>query len=226
MSKKTKLWLYASLIIVFIAISVVLYITFANIESLSSFEKWYQPNINGYIIYVILVIAQVLFLPISTVVIIVPAIMLFSPFQAFYLSLIGLMIGSILAYLFGYFFSAPANRILEKHKKLYKWKNDLSKNSKVLLPYFSIVPIFPDELICIISGIVKINFWYFTAITFIAKVLHLVFICFLGAVIPMHDWWLVLYIAVLFILSYVCYILTKKQTSIKAFILRKKDKKN
>lgn len=215
--KKVSIWISIILIAV---ISVFLYIKLMNVQNMATFKSWFEPSFKGYFLYIILVILQILIIPISTMVIIVPALILYGPWTTFLLTLLGLTIGSILAYYVGFFSSNWANKLLSKNPLFDKWNKELQKNGKILLPYFCIIPIFPDEIICILAGIAKINIWYYTIVTILTRGLHLIFICFLGAIVPMHGWWLVLWLVIFLIISIFCIYLTKKQESIKNWFLK------
>lgn len=221
MIRKSKIFFIILIIILFSIISIFLYIKLSNVENLATFKEWFAPTLKGYLLYFLLVVLQILFIPISTMVLIVPALIMFGAWTTFLITLLALILGSAITFYIGYFCRSFAVKFINKNATFMKWYYELEKNGKFLLPYFSIIPIFPDEIICLLAGVTKMNFWYFLLVTAISRALHLIFVCFLGAIIPMHGWWLVLWIIILLLITYACFILNKKQFKIKEWFNNK-----
>lgn len=199
MGKKVKIILFVSLILS-ISIGLCFFIKYIGLDDLNNIKKLLNDSIYGGIIYIILLALQVVFVPINSLILIIPAIMTFGAFKAFILSFVALLIGSILSYYIGKFFGSNVLKFFAGKQIAEKWQNSLSKNGKFMLPILLIIPIFPDELICMLAGIAKLNFWYFLTVSIFTRFVDLSCICFIGAVLPMYGWWLVLW-AILIIIS-------------------------
>lgn len=197
-----------------------------GLDDLTTFKSILNENAFGALIYVILLTFQVVFIPINSLVLIVPAILTFGAIKAFLLSLIALILGSITAYGLGKFFGNKILHFFTSGESANKWQKVLSQNAKFVLPLFLLVPIFPDELICLIAGIVKINFWYFLVVSIITRIIDLTCICFIGAVIPMHDWWLLLWGFLILVSFILAYIIGKNQEKLQNTIIKITSKKS
>ena len=225
MTKKIKTSLVFIITILFTILSFYLCYKLTEPEFFAYFKSIFQPNFKGYLTYFVIVVLQIIFLPISTMFLIVPALIMFGPWNTFFVTLLALCVGAILTYLVGLICRKPIKRWIAKYPTINAWCVQLEKNGKIFLPYFSIVPIIPDELICLLSGITKINFWYFCIVTIISRAVSLISVCFMGAIIPMHGWWLVLWAVIFVVMTILCYIATKKQEKIKQWFIKTFSKK-
>lgn len=220
MKRNTKFILIMVATLLIIIISIWLCIKLSNANTFATFKSWFQPSLQGFVIYVALLIFQVLFLPVSSMVIIVPAMIMFGSWCTFFLSLIGLCIGALITYYLGFFCRGLVNNFISKNATFSKWNEELKRNSKFLLPYFSIIPIFPDQIICLISGVLKINLWFFMWVILVTRAIHLFFMCFLGSIIPMHGWWLFIWIAIFVLITIISFLINKNQEKIKTMLLK------
>lgn len=225
MNKKHKKILLIILTITCTIASIYLCFKFTEPEFFIYFKSIFTPNFKGYFLYFIIVVFQILLLPISTMLLIVPALIMFGAWHTFWITLLALVVGAVITYFVGLLCRKPVKKYISKYKTINSWCNLLEKNGNIFLPYFSLIPIFPDELICLLAGITKIKFLYFFIVTILSRAVHLIFICFLGAIIPMHGWWLILWGIVFIIITLVCYTITKKQEQIKAWFLKTFSKK-
>jgi uncharacterized membrane protein YdjX (TVP38/TMEM64 family) len=184
MKKILKFICISLFLVLIITLSVFFYIKFSSTDCLLTIKNWFDNGLKGAITYILLIIFQLIFVPISSIVLIVPALLIFGALKTFYLTLIALTLGSIITYFLGLKFSNFTQKVINKNKRFINWFNMLKENNKILLPYFCFIPIFPDEIICLMSGVLKINFFYFLLITILSKFIHLLFICFFTFLIP------------------------------------------
>ncbi|MGN1227029.1 MAG: TVP38/TMEM64 family protein [Christensenellales bacterium] len=199
MSKKVKIGLFLT-VLVLLGVLLCVLINYVGLDDLNTIKKLLNDNIYGAVIYVVLLAFQVVFVPINSLILIVPAIMAFGALKAFLLSVLALLIGSCIAYYIGKVFGTSVIKFFAGKNNADKLQNLLSKNGKFVLPLMLLIPIFPDELICMLAGIAKLNFWFFLLVSIITRIIDLSCICFIGAILPMHGWWLVLW-GVLIVLS-------------------------
>lgn len=219
MGKKVKIGLLIFVVLIFGAISCFL-LNKIGLDDLGTIKSLLNDNIYGAIFYVILLGLQVVFVPINSLVIIVPAIMAFGAFKCFLLSVVALMIGSCIAYYIGKIFGTSVIRFFAGAKNAEKWQNLLLKNGKFALPLLLIIPIFPDELICMLAGIARLKFGYFFTVSLLTRIVDLSCICFIGAILPMHGWWLVLWIALITLSTLLAVYLSKHQDKIQNKIVQ------
>lgn len=134
----------------------------------------------GIIIYIILQVLQVIFIPINTTIFTVPAIILFGPLKAFLISWVGCAIGSIIMFLIARVCGDKVMKWLVGEEKATKYANILGKG-KYLLPIFLTIPIFPDDVLCASAGLGKINVWYFVIVIIITRAIDTACTCFIGS---------------------------------------------
>lgn len=199
MNKKFKI-IISFIAIILVSIFLCFTINAIGLDDLSTFKKIINDNIWGAGLYILILSLQVVFIPINSLILIIPAIMVFGAIKAFVFSFIALLIGSCTAYYIGKVFGNSLLKFFADRNSIDKLQNTLSQNGKFVLPILLLVPIFPDEVICILAGIAKLKFGYFFVVSFVTRLIDLTCTCFIGAILPMHGWWLVLW-AILFVLS-------------------------
>lgn len=196
-----------------------------GLDNLNTIKSLLNDNIWGSVFYVALLAFQVVFVPINALILIIPAMMTFGAIKTFFLSFIALMIGSCIAYYIGKIFGINVLNFFAGGSQAEKLQKALSKNGKFVLPLFLLIPIFPDELICMLAGIAKLNFGYFVIVSIVTRIIDLSSICFIGAILPMQGWWLVLWIVLIclgtILAIYVSRNQEKLQNKLEQFLLKR-----
>lgn len=143
------------------------------------------------LIFILLSFLQVTFIPIPSTVTILAGAYLFGAWNSFLYSYIGIVIGSLFAFFLG--------RVLGKRFVCYmagdpeKVESFLrrAKNKETVVFFFMFLfPAFPDDLLCLIAGILPISFRAFlfmqltTRVTSIGATLFF----FSGEIIPFSGW--------------------------------------
>ncbi|MCM1224727.1 MAG: VTT domain-containing protein, partial [Lachnospiraceae bacterium] len=134
----------------------------------------------GAVIYVLLQIIQVIFIPINTTIFTAPAIVLFGATKAFIISWIGCTLGSIIMFLVARYGGGRLLKWIVGEEKSKKYVEVLAKG-KYLLPILLLIPIFPDDIMCASAGIGKINIVYFCIVITITRCIDTACTCFIGA---------------------------------------------
>ena len=190
-----------------------------NLDDIETLRGIVNRGAWGVIIYIILQIIQVIFIPINTTIFTIPAIILFGPVKAFFISWAGCALGSICMFLIARF---CGNRVLSwvvGEEKANKYAGVLGKG-KYLLPLFLLIPIFPDDIMCASAGIAKINSFYFIAVIAITRCIDTACTCFIGASLiqsPIGIALLAVFIVVMLILSIW---LTKNQEKVENWFIK------
>ncbi|MCL2771059.1 MAG: TVP38/TMEM64 family protein [Firmicutes bacterium] len=204
---------------------------FGAIEYISSKEKLKEliehAGVWAPIVFIVLQIVQVVFSPIPGALSIAVGAIVFGPFLGFVYSSIGIVVGSILAFLIGRLFSNKfISRFIEK-EDLKKYQNYINKKGKILLPLVFILPIFPDDIICIIAGTSTMKFWYFAVVTIITRPISILLSSYFlsGDIIPFSGWGLFVWGGIIVITGIVFFVLIKYQEPIEKFVLSKLPKK-
>ncbi len=223
MNKKLKIILTVTIVILF-SVGSCLLINALGLDDISKIKNVINDGWIGSLVYVILLAIQIMLVPINSIILIVPAMVIFGPLKAYLLSLVGLVIGSLFAFYMGRIFGLQFIAWLVGKEKAELWKKKLGDNGKLMLPIFFLIPIFPDELICMLAGLSNIKITYFLCVVIITRAIDLAFTCFIGSIIPFHGWWLALWAVVLILTFIGSYYLAKYQNSIQTWIENKFNK--
>ena len=179
---KTKILKWFLTIFVIIGVCFGAYFTLKafGLNDIDKLREIVNNGIWGVIIYIILQIIQVIFIPINTTLFTVPAIVLFGSVKAFFISWIGCALGSILMFLIARYLGNKVLKWLVGEEKANRYASLLGKG-KFLLPLFLLIPIFPDDIMCASAGLGKINFMYFVVVVVVTRAIDTACTCFIGA---------------------------------------------
>ena len=151
----------------------------------------------SFLIYVLLFILSTVclaFFPATSLTYITVSIILFGSLNAFILSSISIIIASLILYAFGYF---GANKVIKwciGEKSLEKSKKLLNSKSYLLLFLMYLFPLFPDDALCVVAGLLKMKFLPYFIIILIGRTVGIATICFIGSgildfsVLSYIDW--------------------------------------
>ncbi len=164
------------------------------------------------IIFIIVSFLQVTFIPIPGAVTIIAGSFLFGFLESFIYSYIGMMVGAIVAFELGRLVGRPyVNWVTGDIKKADEWIKRLKGKEKVFLFFAFLLPMFPDDLLCSIAGVLPIKrktfilMQVFTRATSILATL----IFMSGEIIPYKGWGLIV-LSILAILSIIAFVLSMK----------------
>lgn len=177
-------------------------------------------GIAGVIIYIILQIIQVIFIPINTTMFTIPAIIIFGPLKAFVVSWIGCSLGSIAMFIIAKIWGVKLLKWIVGEEKAIKYANFLSKG-KYLLPIFLLIPIFPDDIICASAGLGKINILYFIFVVITTRAIDTACTCFIGATLVQSPLGVALLVVFVVFACIAGVFVTKKQDKIDAWFINK-----
>ena len=218
------------LIIITISILCCILVNILGLDNMAKLQSIVNNGFTGAIIYILLLVLQLVFIPINSLMLIVPAILLFGATKAFLLSMIALVIGSSISYYLGKIFGLPLISWIAGKENAKSWQEKLGTNGKFLLPIFLLIPIFPDEIMCMLAGVSKINFLYFLVVVIITRAIDLASTCFIGAIIPFRGWWLLLWAGILIVAVLLASIITKHHDKIshkiETLFIKRQNKQN
>ncbi len=141
------------------------------------------------ILYVALQFLQVVILPIPSVVSTLAGVALFGAFKAMLYSLIGILLGSFLAFFIGRKLGFKAVGWLVGEDTLKKWQRKLKGKDKLVLTLMFVLPVFPDDVLCLVAGLSSMSASYFTVVIFLSRVLGVAATCYSVNLIPFDTWW-------------------------------------
>lgn len=220
-------WLKISLtVILFIGLTVALYLV--------GFQgDWIKPIIEstgvfGYIIYVllqVLITTIMCFVPATTFTFTLLSVQLFGTLTGFLLSAIGCWLSSMLMFFIGKRFGEPFIDWLVGKPARIKAQNMVSGRATVLVPVMLACPFFPDDAICMVSGLTKMKYWYFAVVAAVCRTIGVGVTAFLGgdllnyAAFTLLDWFLFINIIVIDAI-----LVWKLSTKVEQWINKKKQK--
>ena len=143
-------------------------IKFKSVESfreyISSYGNWTIP------VFVLIQFLQVVVLPLPSFITVGTGTILFGAFYGSLLSVIGISLGSITAYFIGRVFGYKLLHFIcgKKTNKYIDLVKDNEKN-RFLLSCMFLLPFFPDDLLCFISGIIKVEKRFFIIMIIITR---------------------------------------------------------
>ena len=150
--------------------------------------------------------------------------MLFGPFLAALYSYIGIVTGSIVAFLIGRVFGYKVVAWLVGKENLDKWLKIVRGKDKIILTIAFLFPLFPDDILCFIAGITAMPLSFFLIIVLCARLIA-VFTTSLSlgnSLIPYNTWWGLSIWGALFIILAIGVILAYKNSEKLSNVFKKK----
>lgn len=170
--------------------------------------------------FVMLQLLQVTFIPLPSTVTIIAGTLVYGPLQASLLSLAGILLGSMLAFLLGKVFGKKLVVFMVGEKTCEKWVNFLS-NAKYSFFVMMMLPIFPDDVLCLVAGLTKMSWTFFTVTNLIARPIGIFTVSYFGSghLIPYHGWGLIVWAILIVLIIAVLILSYKYQKQIENFLL-------
>lgn len=144
------------------------------------------------LIYILISFLQVTFVPIPGSITILAGNFVFGAVEAFILSYIGMLAGSLFAFALGRWLGRPfVDWIVGGHDKVEEWISRLHGRETVLLFFMFFLPLFPDDILCSVAGILPIGWVGFILMQLITRLTSvgatLLFLS--GEIIPFDEVW-------------------------------------
>ena len=164
------------------------------------------------LVFIAISFLQVTFVPIPGAVTILAGNFLFGPYLSFLYSYIGMIIGGILAFYLGRLIGRPFINWVAGGKEVADgWIKRLKGKETVFLFFAFLLPLFPDDLLCSIAGILPISFPLFLLMQLVTRATSILgtLIFMSGEVIPYNGvgW---IFIGLITIISILAFILSMK----------------
>lgn len=172
----------------------------------------------SYCVFVVLQFLQVTILPLPAFATTIVGVILFGPFIAFILSTLAILLGSIFAFYLGKLFGIKLLYWAIGKDKTISIQNKLSKG-KYAFFLMMLLPFFPDDILCMLAGVVNMDFKYFLNTNLITRPISLFCLCFIstGVVIPYHSWGLVVWSIILLVVIFLFIFAIKYKQQIENF---------
>ncbi len=176
----------------FLAIAAVLVNTefFSVVTSVESLREYVSKAGSWtWLLFILLQFLQVVILPIPGMISTGVGVALFGPFKATLYSLIGIVSGSLLAFIIGRKLGIKAVNWIVGEDDLNKWLKKLKGKDSLFLTVAFVFPLFPDDILCFVAGLSTMSFSYFFIMNLFSRMLAIVCTCFSVNFIPFNTWW-------------------------------------
>ncbi len=161
------------------------------------------------LLFVLLQFLQVVILPIPSTVTVVAGAALFGPLVGSLLSLAGIVLGSLVAFLVGRYAGVRVVAWMIGRDTLEKWLKKIKGKDKLLLSAMFLLPVFPDDVLCFVAGLSSMSLWLFLGVILVSRVLAIFTTSYSVSLIPFNTWWglviwgvLIALVIVLFVVLY------------------------
>ena len=175
-------------------------------EKIASLGFW------GPFAYILLSFLQVTFIPIPGAITILAGNYLFGPWLAFLYSFIGIFCGSIFAFFLGRKIGKRfVNWIVGDKETTDYYINKFKGKETIILFFVFLLPIFPDDVLCAIAGVLPISYPVFILMQLITRFFTIggTLLFMSGEIIP-YDGWGIWVVIILGILSIIIFIISLK----------------
>lgn len=147
--------------------------------------------------YIVLQYLQVVVLPIPGFVSTVAGVALFGPFKAMLCSLVGIILGSLTAFIIGRKIGYKAVAWMVGKDDLDKWLKKVKGKDNFILTAMFILPLFPDDMLCFVAGLSSMSWQYFVVMIVLSRLVGIAGTCYSVNFIPFNTWWGILIWALL-----------------------------
>ncbi|WP_068606033.1 TVP38/TMEM64 family protein [Paenibacillus swuensis] len=120
-------------------------------------------------IYFLLCVAQPIILPLPELVTVVAASTVFGPLPAFIIGFIGTYIGILIMFTAARIGGLKLIHKLIELKKLERYHRYVAKNELLIMTLLFIIPVLPDEIICVGAGVSGVSPKRFMAVAAVSK---------------------------------------------------------
>ena len=176
LSQKNKIVDLALVLMVFVFAFEVLFYHSAVVNGLIYFVE--NSGIWSWVVISVLQFLQVVFIPIPAYFITLTSMKMYPDQMVllFVVTLSVVMLGVITAYCIGRKWGKKAVVWAAGSEEEYeKWLNVLQSKKTNLFYFLTVLlPIFPDDILCLLAGSIKMNFWWFLLCNFVGRAIGLV----------------------------------------------------
>lgn len=177
------------------------------------------------IIYIIVNFLQVIILPIPGFVSVLSGVALFGPLKASIYSLIGILLGSFVAFFIGRVFGYKVVKWLIGEETTKTWLTKIKNKDKIILSFMFLFPFFPDDVLCFVAGLSSMSTLYYAVMILICRSISVFISSYSvsGNLIPYTTWWGILIWALIFIFTiFIAVIIYKNGDKLQKLLVKRK----
>lgn len=224
LSKKILRSIIVALAIVLFLVVVYFILVWTGLwEQLNSVEKLKNFILGlgfyGRTAFVLFQFLQVTFIPLPSPIFVIAGSLIYGPFQSGLLSLAGILLGSAFAFFLGRVFGRKLVNFMVGNQTQKKWTTFLN-NYKYSFFIMMLLPLFPDDILCLVAGLTDMSWGYFMFTQLISRPIGVFLISYFssGEVIPYHGWGLAVWGVIFIVAILLIYLSTKYNKQIENFI--------
>ncbi len=150
----------------------------------------------GYLVFVGLTVFEIVVLPIPSAITILLGVALYGPTVSFILSVIGTMIGSLIAFALGKFFGRRLCNWMFGEENTEKYAKLVGEKGRFLFIIMLLFPAFPDDMLCMVAGITDMTYRYFTVICLLTRPVMIGLTAYLGGSVSFSGGGIAIWIAI------------------------------
>lgn len=176
----------------------------------------------GRFAFVLLQFLQVTFIPLPSTVTTLAGVLVYGPLETALLSLAGVILGSVFAFFLGRVFGRRLVEFMVGKETCDKWVKFLT-NAKYSFFIMMVLPVFPDDVLCIVAGLTNMSWTFFVVTNLIARPIGIFTTCYLGSghLIPYHGWGLAVWAVIVVVVGVLLFLSFKYQSKIEDFLQNK-----
>ena len=182
-------------------------------EYIDGFGAW------AVIIYILFSYLQVVILPVPGSATVAAGVVLFGWLESALYSFIGILLGSVTAFAIGRLVGYKAVCWIVGKDDLDKWLKKIRGKDYLILSLMFLLPMFPDDILCFISGLSSMTWVYFLVMIVITRLISCFTVSLSLDLIPFNTWWGILtWIIIVALVVLAFYLVCKYSDKIDAFI--------
>lgn len=177
----------------------------------------------GIIIYFFTIVFQVVVLPIPALLFYLAGTAIYGPLYAFIISYLATIVGSFIAYFIGKGLGRKVVYWCVGKSTALKYEKMLGSKGYMLFAIMQLLPFFPDDVLCMLAGLISMKFSVFSLIIFLIRPIYILLACFLGTgnLIPFSGWGIPVWISAFLLMGALFVLYCKHQTKIENYFIKK-----
>lgn len=234
-SKKTMLSRLFYVLFVLSGVGVIVYFILLKLNILSVFSS--AIGLRDYIlstkgmgvfVYILIQATQVVFLPIPAAVICVAGSLIYGPFVGGIYCSIGVLIGSFVSFFIGKTCGYRVVSWVVGKDNCDKYSKIIRNRGSFFLGVAFLLPMFPDDILCLIAGITDMSWMSFAWVTILTRPVGVICMSYFGSgkLIPFTGWGIYVWCVILVLAVAMVYVTYRYQDTMQDFILNKIFKRN
>ncbi len=195
--------------------------TISSVENLKNYILSLKSK--GVYIYILIQAAQVIILPVPAAIICVVGSLIYGPLLGGLYCSIGILIGSFISFIIGKTFGYKIVAWIAGKENTDKYSQIIRKRGAFFLAVAFLLPMFPDDILCLIAGITNMKFKTFAIVTAITRPIGVICMSYFGSgcIIPFTGWGIYVWAVLLVVVVITVFLTYRYQEQMQNFVLNK-----